>query len=144
VAAAMEGRFLGQAAIALSMASFSPKHFETAALIAEKLVKQLADKPLSPNTILNVNVPDLPIEQVRGLRLTRLGTRHPSTNAIKQQSPRGETIFWIGAAGNVDNDSDGTDFHAVATNHVSVTPLTTDLTHIDAIQPVSRWLECVE
>ncbi len=144
VAAAMEGRFLGQPSIAVSMATHNPTHYETAALIAQKLVKQLAEHSLPKGAVLNVNVPDLPLEDIAGLRLTRLGTRHPSANAIKQQSPRGDTIFWIGAAGDIDNNVEGTDFHAVANNFVSVTPLTTDLTHLDAIQPVSQWLEQVE
>lgn len=141
VAAAMEGRFLGHPAIALSMATHAPQHYETAALIAEKIVKQLVVAPLAAGTILNINVPDIAIEQVRGFRLTRLGSRHPSANAIKQESPRGETIFWIGAAGSINDNSDGTDFHAVAENYVSVTPLATDLTRVDALQPVGDWLE---
>ena len=141
VAAAMEGRFLGLPAIALSMASHNPTHYKTAAMVAEKLVKQLVDNPLPIGTVLNVNVPDVSNEDLQGMRLTRLGTRHPSANAIKQTSPRGDTIFWIGAAGEVKDDGDGTDFHAVAENYASVTPITTDLTNVDALLPVSRWLE---
>lgn len=141
VAAAMEGRFLGHPAIAFSMASHEPAHFETAGKIAEQLVSQSAKAPLPSGTILNVNVPDVAMAQVRGMRLTRLGTRHPSANAIKQQSPRGDTIFWIGVAGEIDDCSDGTDFHAVSNNYVSVTPLTVDLTDVDALGPVGAWLE---
>jgi len=141
VAAAMEGRFLGHPAIALSMASHEPAHFETAAKIAEQLVARLVVAPLPADSILNVNVPDVAFERLGGMRLTRLGSRHPAANAIKQQSPRGETIFWIGAAGAIDDCSDGTDFHAVSQNCVSVTPLTVDLTSVDALQPVGDWLE---
>jgi len=141
VAAAMEGRFLGQPAIALSMASHKPSHFETAAKIAEQLVARLAVAPLPANTILNVNVPDVAFDLIKGMRLTRLGTRHPSANAINQESPRGESIFWIGAAGAINDRSDGTDFHAVENNYVSVTPLTVDLTSVDSLQPVGDWLE---
>lgn len=141
VAAAMEGRFLGQPAIALSMASHKPAHFETAAKIAEQLVIHLSKVPLPGNTILNVNVPDVAIEQIQGMRLTKLGTRHPAANAIKQDSPRGDALYWIGAAGEIDDCSDGTDFHAVSQNYVSVTPLTVDLTSVDALQPVGDWLE---
>ena len=141
VAAAMEGRFLGQPAIALSMATHKPAHFATAAKIAEQMVAHLAVAPLPANTILNVNVPDVPLDQIRGKRLTRLGTRHPAANAIKQESPRGEAIFWIGAAGSIDDRSDGTDFHAVEQNCVSITPLTVDLTSVEALQPVGDWLE---
>ena len=141
VAAAMEGRFLGQSAIALSMATHEPSHFETAAEIAEQLVIQLSRAPLPANTILNVNVPDIAMEQVQGLRLTRLGTRHPSANAITQKSPRGDTLYWIGLAGAINDCSDGTDFHAISQNYVSITPLTVDLTNVDALQPVGDWLE---
>ncbi len=141
VAAAMEGRFLGHPAIALSMARHEPVHFETAARVAEKLVARLAVAPLPSDSILNVNVPDVAYENLSGLRLTRLGSRHPSANAIKQETPRGETIFWIGPAGAIDDCSDGTDFHAVSNNFVSVTPLTVDLTGVDALQPVGDWLE---
>jgi len=88
-----------------------------------------------------VNVPDVPIDQIRGMRVTRLGTRHPSANAIKQESPRGDTQYWIGPAGSINDNSDGTDFFAVAHNYVSITPLTTDLTHFDSLSPVSDWLE---
>lgn len=141
VAAAMEGRFLGHPAIALSMATHNPEHFETAAKIAEKMVIHLSEAPLPANTILNVNVPDVAMEQIQGLRLTRLGTRHPSANAIKQKSPREDTLYWIGPAGAINDCSDGTDFHAVSLNYVSVTPLTVDLTSVDALQPVGEWLE---
>lgn len=141
VAAAMEGRFLGQPAIALSMATHKPTHFDTAAKIAERMVARLAFAPLPANSILNINVPDVPMEQIRGTRLTRLGTRHPAANAIKQECPRGETIFWIGAAGAINDCSDGTDFHAVEHNFVSVTPLTVDLTSVESLQPVGDWLE---
>ncbi|MCL4147488.1 UNVERIFIED_CONTAM: hypothetical protein GTU68_045742 [Idotea baltica] len=97
VAAAMEGRFLGHPAIALSMASHNPTHIDTAAQVACKLVKRLQSTPLTAGIVLNVNVPDVPYDQIKGFRLTRLGTRHPSANAIKQTTPRGETnSYWIG------------------------------------------------
>jgi len=141
VAAAMEGRFLGKPAMAVSMASHEPKHYDTAAAIAEKLVVNLHQSPLAPDTLLNVNVPDLPISQIRGIRSTRLGTRHPAANAIKHASPKGETFYWIGAAGDIDDQSDGTDFHAVSHDFVSVTPLTIDLTRVSSVQPLAQWLE---
>ncbi len=141
VAAAMEGRFLGQPAIALSMATPNPTNFDTAARVAEKLVNKLSTASMRNGTVLNVNVPDVPMNQLRGLRVTRLGTRHPSANAIKQQSPRGDTQYWIGPAGLINDNSDDTDFFAVAENYVSVTPLTTDLTCIDSLSPVGDWLE---
>lgn len=141
VAAAMEGRFLGQPAIAISMATSNPTHYETAAMVAQTLVNHLRTAPMQSGTVLNVNVPDVPINQLRGLQATRLGTRHPSANAIKQQSPRGDTQYWIGPAGLIDDDSDGTDFFAVAEHYASVTPLTTDLTGFDSLSPVGDWLE---
>lgn len=143
VAAAMEGRFLGKPAIALSMATHEPTHYSTAASIAEKLVSLLQVAPLPMDTILNVNVPDLPADQLRGLRSTRLGTRHPAANAMKQDSPKGETFYWIGAAGDINDCSDGTDFHAVSAGWVSVTPLTIDLTRVSSLPSVADWLEQV-
>jgi len=141
VAAAIEGRHLGHPALAVSMASHEPDHYETAASVMHKLVAHLREVPLPHDTILNINVPDLPLDQIRGLQATRLGTRHPSKSAIKQMSPRGETLFWIGAAGDIADDGPGTDFGAVRDGFVSVTPLQIDLTRVDSVSPVSNWLE---
>jgi len=141
VAAAMEGRFLGQPSIALSMASHNPTHFDTAGAIAEKLVRQLENASIPSDTVLNVNVPDLPAEEIRGIKLTRLGSRHQSTNAIGAASPRNETVFWIGPAGDINDRSEGTDFHAVAEGYVSVTPITIDMTRESSLQAVGHWLE---
>lgn len=141
VAAAMEGRFLGQPAIALSMASHEPTHYATAAIVAEKLVSGLRNTPLPSDTILNVNVPDVPQQELQGIRLTRLGSRHPSANAIRQESPRGEPVFWIGPAGAINDSSHGTDFHAIEQGYVSVTPLTVDLTSETSMSAVGSWLE---
>ena len=123
------------------MATPNPTNFDTAARVAEKLVNKLSTASMRNGTVLNVNVPDVPLNQLRGLRVTRLGTRHPSANAIKQQSPRGDTQYWIGPAGLINDNSDDTDFFAVAENYVSVTPLTTDLTCVDSLSPVGDWLE---
>ncbi len=141
VAAAMEGRHLGHPAIAVSMASHEPTHYETAARVAANLVAQLKSVPLPADTILNVNVPDMAYDSLQGLRATRLGTRHPSKSAIQQLSPRGETIFWIGAAGDIADDGPGTDFSAVREGFVSVTPLQIDLTKRESVVPVAEWLE---
>lgn len=141
VAAAFEGRHLGHPAIAFSMASHEPHHYDTAARVARTLVARLLEAPLPSDTILNVNVPDLPHEKLAGIRATRLGTRHQSRNAIRQTSPRGQEIFWIGAAGDILDDGPGTDFRAVEEGFVSVTPLTTDLTRHDSVTPVDHWLE---
>jgi len=141
VAAAIEGRHLGHPALAVSMATHEPTHYQTAASVMQKLVGHLREVPLPYDTILNINVPDLPLEQIKGLQATRLGTRHPSKNAIKQMSPRGETLYWIGAAGDIADDGPGTDFGAVRDGFVSVTPLQIDLTRFDSVTPVSNWLD---
>lgn len=144
VAAAMEGRHLGHPAIALSMASHEPKHFETGAKVAADMVAHLKSVPLPSDTILNINVPDIPYDSIQGLKATRLGTRHPSKSAIRQLNPRGETIFWIGAAGDIADDGPGTDFSAVRDGFVSVTPLQIDLTKRDSVLPVAEWLEQIK
>ena len=141
VAAAIEGRNLGHPAVALSMATHEPEHYATGARVAERLVSHLFEVPLPSDTILNVNVPDRPFDALAGWRATRLGSRHPSSNAIRQTSPRGQDIYWIGAAGEVRDDGPGTDFAAVAGGCVSVTPLQIDLTRHDSVAPVNDWLE---
>jgi len=141
VAAAMEGRHLGHPALAVSMATHEPRHYAAAARVMTNLVVHLEEVPLPADTILNINVPDLPFDQIQGLRATRLGTRHPSKSSIRQVSPRGETIYWIGAAGDIADDGPGTDFGAVRDGYVSVTPLQIDLTRLDSVAPVSDWLE---
>ncbi len=141
VAAAMEGRHLGHPALAVSMATHGPEHFDSAARVMTNIVMHLKEVPLPADTILNINVPDLPYDQIKGLRATRLGTRHPSKGSIAQVSPRGETVYWIGAAGDIADDGPGTDFGAVQEGYVSVTPLTIDLTRRDSVAPVELWLE---
>ncbi|MEE9320747.1 MAG: 5'/3'-nucleotidase SurE [Granulosicoccus sp.] len=141
VAAAIEGRNLGHPAIAVSMANHEPLHYDAAATITANLVTHLQEVPLPADTILNVNVPDLPMDKIKGLRATRLGARHQSHNAIRQTSPRGETVYWIGAAGDVADAGPGSDFEAVSQGYVSVTPLQIDLTRFDTMQPISDWLE---
>jgi 5'-nucleotidase len=140
VAAAMEGRFLGLPAIALSQDSFQPQHFATAARIAVWLVRRLQAWPLPPDTILNVNIPDRPWEELAGIQATRLGHRHKSEPVIKSIDPRGRPIYWIGPAGPEQDAGPGTDFHAVRTGHISITPLHVDLTRHHAIETLSQWL----
>ena len=141
MAAAIEGRHLGHPAVAVSMAAHEPTHYAAAASVTHSLVAHLRDVPLPSDTILNINVPDLPLAQIKGLKATRLGTRHPSRKAIKQLSPRGETLYWIGAAGDIADDGPGTDFGAVKDGYVSVTPLQIDLTRFDSVAPVADWLK---
>jgi 5'-nucleotidase len=141
VAAATEGRFLGLPAIAISMNSHNPNHFETGAQVAEILVRRLSEAPLSESVILNVNVPDIPYEALQGIVSTRLGHRHKAEPVIKSQDPRGKTIYWVGPAGAEQDAGPGTDFHAVRQGFVSVTPLHVDLTRHSALPALDEWLK---
>ena len=142
VAAAIEGRFLGLPTVALSL--LRPEEgepdFTAAARVARLLVQHLLDQPLERRMILNVNVPHLPFERLRGFATTRLGHRHRSEPIVRSNDPRGRPIYWIGPAGAQQDGGPGTDFHAVAEGFVSVTPLHTDLTRHSALEDVSRWL----
>ena len=141
VAAAMEGRFLGLSSIAISLAGPQCIHYDTAAEIAKQLVLRLQQDPLPKNTILNVNVPDLPFSELRGIQVTRLGTRHIAEAMIKTHDPRGRQIFWIGQPGSEADAGPGTDFHAVNMGYVSITPLHLDLTHYEVFEQLSGWVK---
>jgi 5'-nucleotidase len=140
VAAATEGRFLGLPAIALSMNSHAPHHFDTGARVARELVRKLCDRPLSSDVILNVNIPDMPYEDLSGYLATRLGHRHKAEPVVKTLDPRGKTIYWVGPAGAEQDAGPGTDFYAVRNGYVSVTPLQVDLTRKEALKTVEDWL----
>ena len=142
VAAAIEGRFLGLPTLAVSLCtrSGSGRHFATGAAVARGIVAGLAGRPLDPRLILNINVPDLPLAELRGLRATRLGFRHRSEPAIPVRDPKGETMYWVGPAGAGADSGEGTDFHAVAAGWVSVTPLSIDLTRHAALPELGQWL----
>lgn len=144
VAAATEGRFLGYPAIAVSLSGENLIHYETAARAAIMLIKQLQCDPLPADTILNVNVPNVPWDQLEGFEATRLGRRHKSEAVIKTKDPRGRDIYWIGPAGLEQDAGPGTDFHAVRYNRVSVTPIQIDLTRYTALEQVANWLKGVE
>jgi 5'-nucleotidase len=141
VAAAIEGRFLGLPAIAVSLTGESLLHFDTAAKAACVLIKRLQNHPLPADTILNVNVPDVPYEQLRGFQATRLGFRHRAEPVVKSADPKGQPIYWVGPAGAGQDAGPGTDFHAVAEGFVSVTPIQVDLTRYDAIDTLGDWLD---
>lgn len=141
VAAAMEGRFLGLPAIAISMVAEQPQHFATGTQVAQRLVRYLQQHPLPKDTILNVNVPDVAWEFIAGFRATRLGNRHKSKPVVRGADPRGRPIYWIGTAGPEQDAGPGTDFDAVRSHQVSVTPLTVDLTRHGALPAVAEWLE---
>lgn len=140
VAAATEGYLLGVPSIAISLASFEGKHFATAGRVARELVQRFSVMPFSEPVLLNVNVPDIPYESLRGVQITRLGRRHKAEPAVKSVSPRGETLYWIGAAGPAADAGDGTDFYAVEHGWVSVTPLQIDLTHAAQLAGLRNWL----
>ncbi len=141
VAAAMEGRFLGLPALAISMVGEPASHFDTGARVARELVERLGGSALPADTILNVNVPDLPYDALNGYRATRLGHRHRAEAAFEARDPRGRTIYWIGPAGPEQDAGPGTDFEAVNTGYVSVTPLQVDLTRYVALEQVASWLD---
>ncbi len=141
VAAAMEGYLLGVPALALSLASFSGRNFATAGRVARLLAERFRDRPFGAPVLLNVNVPDVPWEMLQGMRVTRLGRRHKAEPVVKQVSPRGETVYWVGAAGAAADAGEGTDFHAVEQNCVSITPLQIDLTHAGQLAGVREWLD---
>jgi 5'-nucleotidase len=139
VAGAIEGRFLGLPSIAMSLASFECKYFETAGEIAKRLVTQIDKAPLSYNTIINVNVPDITLGEIKGIKSTRLGNRHKSEPSIQdEQDP---SLYWIGENGKEADNGEGTDFHAVSNNYVSITPLQIDLTKYNEIATLAKWLE---
>lgn len=140
VAAATEGRFLGLPAIAVSLAAHQPRHYETAARVAAELLVRLCRDPLPADTILNVNVPDLPYDELSGFEATRLGHRHKAEPVIKAQDPRGRPIYWVGPAGAEQDAGPGTDFHAVRQGFVSITPIQVDLTRYEALDKVAGWL----
>jgi len=140
VAAAMEGRFLGLPAIAVSLAGHELEHYETAARAVMELIARLESEPLPRDTILNVNVPDIPWDQVAGFEATRLGHRHRSEPVIKAADPRNRPVYWIGPAGPEQDAGPGTDFFAVRNKRISVTPIQVDLTRHQAVSSVSQWL----
>lgn len=140
VAAATEGYLLGVPAIAISLASFQGRHFATAGRVARELVQRFTSAPFAEPVLLNVNVPDVPYDELRGMQVTRLGRRHKAEPAVKSVSPRGETLYWIGPAGPAADAGEGTDFHAVEHGWVSITPLQIDLTHAAQLADVRGWL----
>lgn len=145
VAAALEGRHLGHPALAVSLCSHKQtntyEYFETAALLTCQIIEKINSHPLQANQILNINVPNLPIDEIMGIRATRCGKRHRAETMVKSQDPFGKTIYWYGKLGDELDAGVGTDFHALANNACSVTPLSTDMTVHKQIAPMKTWLE---
>ncbi len=141
VAAAMEGRFLGLPAIAVSLSGKSGMHFETAAHVVLRLLDMLQREPLPADTILNVNVPDVAAGELAGYEATRLGRRHKAEPVVRAADPHGNPVYWVGAPGPEADAGPGTDFHAIRNRFVSITPLHVDLTRYTALDQVSAWLK---
>lgn len=137
VAAAMEGRFLGLSAIAISLVG--DQNYSTAALVSEIVMQRVLDANFSSCRLLNVNVPDLPLQHIKGIKITRLGNRHRAEPVIRGEDPRGQPIYWVGKAGAEQDAGEGTDFHAVQNGYVSITPLHSDLTHYQALDEIQSW-----
>lgn len=140
VAAAMEGRYMGLPSIAVSMGSRGHDHYDTAARVVADIVQRMAEQPLRLDTILNINVPSVPYEQLRGIRVTRLGRRHRAETMVHSKDPFGRDIYWYGPIGGQQDDAEGTDFHAVAHGYVSITPLSLDMTAQVHQETLSGWL----
>jgi 5'-nucleotidase len=140
VAAATEGYLLGVPSIAVSLVSKGAGNYVTAARVVAEIVKRHQDQPFTSPVLLNVNVPDVAYEQILGREVTRLGRRHKAEPVVKSANPRGETVYWVGAAGAAQDAGAGTDFGAVARGMVSVTPLQIDLTHYGQMEVIKGWL----
>ena len=140
VAAATEGYLLGIPAIAVSLTSFEGKNFASAGAVARQLVERFIRQPMKEPVLLNVNVPDIPFSELKGMEVTRLGRRHKAEPVVKTVSPRNETLYWIGAAGAAADAGPGTDFNAVERGCVSITPLQIDLTHAAQMSAIAQWM----
>jgi len=140
VAAAMEGRFLGCPAIAVSLTAQDPQHYDTAVKVVLKLVRHFEKSSFGRDILLNINIPDLPYEELGGYEITRLGHRHKSEPAIPAADPKGRTVYWVGPVGPEQDAGEGTDFHAVKAGKVSITPLQADLTRYNVIKELTDWL----
>ena len=140
VAAATEGFLLGIPSLAVSLIGRSPLHLSSACNVVDSLVTRFQNQPLTTPVLLNINVPDLPQEQIQGMVVTRLGKRHKAEPVIKADNPRGETVYWVGPVGSAQDAGEGTDFWAIANNKISITPLMIDLTAYVQQDGINSWL----
>jgi len=148
IAAATEGRFLGLPALAVSLAlpqqsrkgPVDKHYFETAAQFINLFLKQIQNCPLPEDTILNINVPNIPWQEIQGIETTRLGKRHKSEPAIESTDPRNRRIYWLGPVGKQADAGPGTDFYAVEQGYISITPLKIDLTDENLLESLDEWL----
>ncbi len=143
VAAAMEGRFLGYPALAVSSTSFQPQHFASAVQAVILILEQIDSYPDNANMILNINVPDLPWNKIKGMQVTRLGRRHRAEPVYKSKDPHGEDIYWVGPPGKEQDAGEGTDFYAIKQGFISVTPIHIDLTRYQAIEKTQSWIKSI-
>jgi len=144
VAAATEGRFLGLPAIAVSLGSFEGNHFATAAKVVVDIIEHLQTEPLSSDTIININVPDIPFNELDSYQATRLGKRHKAEPAVEATDPRNRRVYWLGPIGDEADAGPGTDFYAVKNNRASITPIKIDLTNHELLDSLDQWLETIK
>ncbi len=142
VAAATEAYLLGIPAVAVSLAGRTNPHFETAAHVLRQFMMLFKEGALGDEPFLwNINVPNIDVAELKGIKAARLGRRHHIQNLVAYDSPRGETVYWIGPAGAAKDDEKGTDFWAVSQNYASVTALSVDLTDNNALPYVSQAIQ---
>lgn len=141
VAAATEGRYMGFPAIAVSLASYRPTHFASAAKIVCKIIDMLVKQPLPADQILNINVPDLRYDQLAGIKVTRQGRRHRAESMVRAQDPHGRDVYWYGPAGKEQDAGPGTDFYAIAQGYCSITPLSVDMTAYKSLDDLQHWIK---
>ena len=141
VAAAMEGYLLDIPSFAVSMSQHNATHFDTAARVVVELVQHYLKTGFASPTLLNINVPDLPYDELKGRAITRLGKRHKAEPVMQLKTPRGETVYWVGAAGQPNDGGEGTDFYAVAHSQVSISPIQVDLTKHTQMTEIQNWLK---
>ena len=142
VAAAMEGRFLGCPAIAFSLVGEKPVDYSASKLVVTEIVKSLIKNPLD-DALLNVNIPDVNYDEIKGFKASRLGNRHKSEPVIKTLDPKGRNVYWVGPVGAEQDAGEGTDFHAIRSKYVSITPIQIDLTRHQSLASLSDWVEAL-
>jgi 5'-nucleotidase len=140
VAAATEGRHMGMPAVAVSLAGKDEQHYLTAAIVAAKFIQRLQLHPLPSDQIININVPNLPVEELKGLKVTRLGHRHKAETMSSTQDPWKRDIYWYGSLGQELDAGEGTDFHAISEGYASITPLTIDMTAYKSMATITEWI----
>jgi 5'-nucleotidase len=128
------------AAIAVSLVGQSEQHYQTAAVVTAKFIQRLQSHPLAADQIININVPDIPLDELKGIKVTRLGNRHKAEMMEKTQDPWQRDIYWYGRLGQEQDCGEGTDFYAVAHGYASITPLTVDMTAHGSLESMTRWV----